>query len=579
MNAARVRCIAVLVCLLCLLAPTLPAFAANGPAMPLSGPAPASAAKAAAPAPATQPKPAQAQPAKAQPAQPPQLVFSDDFEAFGDSSQWRSQSPFKVQNKVVAHGHYAAEMTSTGGVPMYGRRTFATNYPVLYYRIRFNVISQGNTQVVLMRLRPSPNRSLLSITLSPTSLLGYTNESVNVSKLSDVVVSRGVWHELQIGVQMAEPMGKIQIWLDGTDITSLSGPASLGTTGISSIDLGDNSTSHVYDVAFDDIAVDTAMIPPTREADPISGRLTFRALPPLAGIPFELDGQRAVTNQRGIATIQVPKWSTMLRQRIHVLDSTQPNGSHTQFIGWREWTNSHDADVMAIFSISEPVSFSFVDLAGAPVEPSLVSSLVIKSNTGVILKFSGDEVKKPQLLTTSSVVPTAQGLRNKQTYYVVDQVVINGSDVVHRSQQRATFGTNRNWQISLLFYSVQFVAHDAFFHNPLGKEVRVVAADGSTQTYSLAADGTAILPRVPRGDYKVSVLGAGYSPPRPVTLTRDQAVDLEVVSKLDFLLIMGILGVFAIGLLLVGRPFIVTSPVRWVARHLPGRVRPQEVSG
>lgn len=574
MKSARFLRIVTLVSLLSVLAPRLPAFAAEGPEMPLSGTAPAAVTTSAAPQ-----SQAAAPAVKPQPPQVPRLVFGDDFEAYGDSSLWMGQYPFPVQDKIVAHGHYAAELSSTGGVPMYGRRAFAAKYTVLYYRLRFYVISQGNNQVILMRFRPSPDRPLLSITLSPTSLLGYTIEPDNISKLSDVVVSRGVWHELQVGVHTGAGAGQIQVWLDGTDITSLTGQAGLGQDGIRAIDLGDNSSSHVYDIAYDDIAVDTTKIAPTREADPISGRLTFRALPPLAGIPFELDGQRAVTNQNGVATIEVPQWSTMLRQRIHVLDSTQPDGSYTQFIGWREWTNYHDNDVMAIFSISQPVTFSFVDLRGAPVDPSLISSLVIKSNTGVIKKFSGEDVKKPQKLLTSSVVPTAQGLKSKETYYVVDQVVINGSDVVHRAQQRATFGKNRNWQISLLFYSVQFVARDAFFHSPLGKSVRVVAADGSAKTYALSANGTAMLPRLPRGDYTVSVSGAGYSPARPVTVTRDQAVDLEVVSKLDLLLVAGILAFFALGLLLVGRPFIVITPARWVISRVPRRVFHEEAKG
>jgi hypothetical protein len=54
--------------------------------------------------------------------------------------------------------------------------------------------------------------------------------------------------------------GLTDVWLDGTKITALSKTQNLGTGAIGRIQLGDNSGSRTYDVALDDIAVDTSFI-------------------------------------------------------------------------------------------------------------------------------------------------------------------------------------------------------------------------------------------------------------------------------------------------------------------------------
>jgi hypothetical protein len=119
-----------------------------------------------------------------------------------------------------------------------------------------------------------------------------------------------------------------------------------------------------------------------------------------------------------------------------------------------------------------------------------------------------------------------------------------------------------------LFYGVTFQATDALFGTPLGKEVVVLAADGSEQRLTLDENGEAVIPRLARGEYSVAVIGAGYSPPRPILVSRDQVVSLEVISLLDVALVLSVIGTTVIGLILIGRPFLITTPVRWVGSIL-----------
>ena len=179
-------------------------------------------------------------------------------------------------------------------------------------------------------------------------------------------------------------------------------------------------------------------------------------------------------------------------------------------------------------------------------------------------------------LLAASTVNTPTGLNLRFVTYYVDQVIINGANVVHSRQQSTTFEASRTWTIKLLFFGVKFRAVDALFGSGLGTDVLLTSADGTETQLKLDENGEVIIPRLPRGEYTVSVLNAGYSPPRPIMISRSQVIDLEVISKLDLLLVMGAAGTAVIGLILIGRPFLVTHPARLVRSWLsPSRLRGQ----
>jgi hypothetical protein len=68
--------------------------------------------------------------------------------------------------------------------------------------------------------------------------------------------------------------------------------------------------------------------------------------------------------------------------------------------------------------------------------------------------------------------------------------------------------------------------------------------------------------------YRLQVVGAaGMAPLTPVSISRDQDVELKVLSTLDLSLAVGFGVLLALGLLVVGRP----GPFLWALR-LPGRL-------
>lgn len=502
--------------------------------------------------------------------QPP-LLFSEDFEAYGDSSRWHRDHQFPVQRDVVADGTWAARLTSNGTSPVYGYRRLETSEQHLFVRMRFNMLDIGTGPVTILHLRASDMSSVIRVQVSTDGRISYITGATGHTSVSQPVAPLESWHELVVGLDTTSTDRSVRIWVDQTRLTTLSESAWLNDAKIGVIEIGDNSSGRSMDLAIDNVLVDDAFIPADREADPVPGTLRVRTIPSSPNIEFELDGEIFVTNRDGIARIQVRRWSTDLRNRIIVHDRAMGSSGRLTFTGWREWMSPRTRDVYAAFALWKPVSFAFVDTYGQHVDPADVDSVTVKNSIGDILTLRGTDLAEVNLFV-SSVVTTPEGLNIMPVTWYVDEVMIDGSNVVNRSQQRTTLENTTIWSIELLFFGVHFQAADAFFGTPLGTHVVVEAVDGSQYRLPLNESGSVAMPRLARGEYLISVEGGGYSPPRPIRVSRDQTVQLEVVSSLDLMLLVGTASMVGIGLIVAGRPFLVTAPIRFLADRVPRRL-------
>jgi hypothetical protein len=147
------------------------------------------------------------------------------------------------------------------------------------------------------------------------------------------------------------------------------------------------------------------------------------------------------------------------------------------------------------------------------------------------------------------VPPESRGRRSSPVYYSVERVVVAGTSVVHRGQQRFFPRDGRTIDLRLLLFSARFTVRDALLGFPVGSAVRVRYPDGLEQRERLGRGGQLTLRSLPRGDYEVSADGLGLSSWRPVALSRDQQVDLRLISWLDVALVL--LGVCSIGMALL----------------------------
>ena len=291
---------------------------------------------------------------------------------------------------------------------------------------------------------------------------------------------------------------------------------------------------------------------PARRLQPHT--LVVQVVPPMAGVAFTLDGRGFRSGADGVASITANGVAT---RRLTVGVPAPRSGLRYEF---QRWTGGYGGDefstsrtvrmggrvtrLVAGFTEVCLVRWSFVDTQGDPVPGGVVESVVLKDDSGGRYQKPGDGAH--WLPARQAVRDNANRVTARPLDYSVEGVLVNGANAVFRSQQRFRPAPNATWPISLRFYQMQISAHDAVFGFPAGSALQLRSPDGRVRRLDL--DGR---PLTARGDYQLRVQGPGISWWVPVSLSRDQEVELVFLSWLD----LSVAALLAV-LVLVGLPLL-----------------------
>ena len=204
------------------------------------------------------------------PAQASSPVFSDGFES-GTMSSWATNAGILTQQSVVFDGGWAARATSTGTATWANTNLAAAQTDV--YASTFVKVISAATNVWFLRLRTgsgSPGALIASIGMNKSGNVLARNDVSNVNATSATTISTGAWHEVEIHALVNDTASTLEVWIDGIKIADVSGTTALGTTPVGRLQLGDNTSSRTFDVAFDDVAADTSYIAPPPDLTPPS---------------------------------------------------------------------------------------------------------------------------------------------------------------------------------------------------------------------------------------------------------------------------------------------------------------------
>ena len=91
----------------------------------------------------------------------------------------------------------------------------------------------------------------------------------------------------------------------------------------------------------------------------------------------------------------------------------------------------------------------------------------------------------------------------------------------------------------------------------MGSRIRLEYPDGHERPLELGDGAELTLRTLPRGPYEVDVEGPRVSFTRPLSLSRDQDLQLQVITWLDFAVVLLLLVAIVVGLMLIGRPRLV----------------------
>ncbi len=285
--------------------------------------------------------------------------------------------------------------------------------------------------------------------------------------------------------------------------------------------------------------------------------LQVEVLPPLQGVQFDLGGREFRSGPDGIARIQVDQPGAFELELLPL--EPELDGRRVIFAGWesgsaqltRTVVMAGDQSLQAGYEILYRVDFSFQDPLGDAVASERVTSLEIKSSNGRYLIL---DAQQPVWLQANVIFERLSGLDSVALVHAVQQVLVDGSNVVNRGQQRFIIQQQGDVAVDLLMYDTVFTAHDPLFSYPIGDGVALTFPDGSQRYYPFDGAGRVVLPDLARGSYQARLLGEpGLTLDVPVVLSRDQVVRLPALTLMDLLALFSLLFISMLGLFLAGR--------------------------
>ena len=294
-------------------------------------------------------------------------------------------------------------------------------------------------------------------------------------------------------------------------------------------------------------------------------RAVIRIVPPISGVRVVFDGRTFVSDDNGIIRITIGESGKHNIRVLEIEDGIFPPDARAEFERWND--NVYEPEREVYFPRKRPLEIGFViqhavsqlfyDSTGEEIPSSRITAITI----GGIGKIYNFEDPGPHWLPSNRLVRRiGERLESQQILYYLRDVSIDGVNVINQSEQRFYTRPQSTWPIEVLLYTGQFSGRDALFGFPIGTGVRIEYPNGKFEEFPFGPDAKVEIPALARGQYNVSVMGAGGSAPSiPVYLSRDQSVQLIVISYLDIVVMFGTPILVALALLFYGRPFILAA--------------------
>lgn len=286
-------------------------------------------------------------------------------------------------------------------------------------------------------------------------------------------------------------------------------------------------------------------------------QVSVKVIPAIAGVPFELGGTKFYSGPDGVATLTV---NTAGKYVLTALVNQYSNPDvRLTFSRWLNETAKPYTLVQVPSSkpielgvnVYQQVGETFVDLNGFPVAANRVTELTIRSAQGDLFQFSNGD---PQWIPASRVVRFQNGLAVTPLLYSVTSLMVDGSNVVNKSQQQFYAHPNDTWKIALILYTLTVRANDGLFGSTVGKSANLVFPNGTSVNYPFDANGTITIHGLARGNYTVQVMDAkGLRQVIPVALSHSQTVDIRVPTGFDIFVVISLCLLAMVGLVLFGR--------------------------
>jgi Carboxypeptidase regulatory-like domain/Calcineurin-like phosphoesterase/Bacterial Ig domain/Concanavalin A-like lectin/glucanases superfamily len=189
-----------------------------------------------------------------------QGTISDGFES-GSMVGW-TNAGVSIQSSNVHSGSYAAEASSSSGMPSYARKTLPSARSSMYYRVYSRAITAPSSTATIIGCRTASGGSLARIYMDGQGRLALRNDVAGTSTVGPMV-GAGAWHSVEMHLVINGTSSTIEVWLDGNPVATLTtSSANLGTIGVGAVQIGEHQSGRNFDFAIDDVVIQDGRIGP-----------------------------------------------------------------------------------------------------------------------------------------------------------------------------------------------------------------------------------------------------------------------------------------------------------------------------
>jgi hypothetical protein len=178
---------------------------------------------------------------------PGSTLFADDFSS-GTASKWTTASGGITVSGGVATG-------VTPGKIAYMQGALSSAAPSVDYTFKVKISTlDASKKIVIARLLNS-SKGVLNLSVMPNGSLGLRNENTGVDWAHPVVLSKNVWHTIDVQLSVNGTSGKVKVGVDGSAVSQLTGTGNFGTAPVSKVQIGDTAGQKSYTISWDDVTV------------------------------------------------------------------------------------------------------------------------------------------------------------------------------------------------------------------------------------------------------------------------------------------------------------------------------------
>jgi hypothetical protein len=285
----------------------------------------------------------------------------------------------------------------------------------------------------------------------------------------------------------------------------------------------------------------------------VHGVVAVTTVPPVAGVTFALEGATLTTDRRGRAQGPIADLNDVA-DRLRLASATATSGVEVtnmrvtklppRAVGQRR--------VLVAFDVRRPVSLRFVDLARHEVPRARISDVALSVGDSTV-RLVSQELGTPTALLTEQATKVGQQWQARTITYTLRSVRIDGGQAVFNGRQRFRPSASGTWTIRLAVFTLAVTAHDAFFGSQLSSHLVITRPDGSRVPMQLSSAKPRRTPSMVRGLYTVQVDSAVLAGHASVLVSRNENIDLRVVTLWDAAAFLVLVLIIIVGAVLGGR--------------------------